>query len=214
MKTIKKKALITLISITTLTIGMEASAAQKCKDKEPPKQEVGKKCKGLNTDDSTEGNPFIYVNPEVACDLGLELPGLPSFGFDGNLDMCSLAQAVTGPMIDELNQSMEDAMDSALAEVGLTMDNQLMLDLNDIAENELDRWQQEQEQKQALEEMNNQLEASYINEKGQDLRLRGTDGCGSVAFDKGLCGWNDDAERSTDGSGTVIRWDEIDWSTF
>ncbi len=43
---------------------------------------------------------FIYENPNAQCDLGLELPGLPSFGLDvGSLDSCAIAKSITSKTI-------------------------------------------------------------------------------------------------------------------
>lgn len=206
------KALLACTLMAVFLLAHPAANAAKCETKKEEPKERTKTCFGLNTKFEAEDNPWYYVNADVECDMGLELPGLPVFGFDGSLDMCEVAKSATKDVVDQLNKTMEDGMTDLLSEVGLTMDNQLKLDLNDIADNELQKWKEKEALKAAKENLKRKTETAYINELGQDIRLRGSHDCGQYAFDKGECGWTDEAERGTGGE--TIKWDEIDWSDF
>jgi hypothetical protein len=66
-------------------------------------------------------SPFVYVNPDGGCDLGLELPGLPSFGGSlGSFDMCGLAKTITGGMVNTANGVMRDSMNTAIGGINQT----------------------------------------------------------------------------------------------
>lgn len=72
---------------------------------------------------AAQGNsPFIYVNPDGGCDLGLQLPGLPSFGagLGNGLDMCALAKTVTGGMVNQANSAMQGAMNTTIGTINQT----------------------------------------------------------------------------------------------
>ena len=82
---------------------------------------LGTVCAGINT--QAQGNsPFIYVNPDGGCDLGLQLPGLPSFGagLGNGLDMCALAKTVTGGMVNQANSAMQGAMNTTIGTINQT----------------------------------------------------------------------------------------------
>ncbi|MDT8924988.1 hypothetical protein RBE51_19555 [Pseudomonas taiwanensis] len=73
-------------------------------------------CVGINTDASLTNNPFVYVNADGGCDLGLQLPGLPDFGSitGGGINACSIVKAVTGSMVDTVNSSIRGAMNDTV----------------------------------------------------------------------------------------------------
>lgn len=75
-------------------------------------------CVNLNKTPSLTNNPFVYTNPDAQCDFGLQLPGLPGFGISGGgLNMCSIAKAITGSMVNEVNQAMQTAANEAVSAV-------------------------------------------------------------------------------------------------
>lgn len=149
-----------------------------------PKLTIPTTCAGLNTSASVEGNPFIYVNPEASCDLGLELPGLPSLGLDiGSLNFCEIAQSLTGDLVNELNQSMQNAVDGALEDVGLSQDMEFATDLQDMA---MDALQGGRNNSSG----GGSTPTNYYNEYGQDKRKRGTPECPSMYFDRRECGFD------------------------
>lgn len=82
---------------------------------------VGNVCADINTSPQ-DNSPFVYVNPDGGCDLGLQLPGLPTFGMSlGNgLDMCALAKTVTGGMVNQANSAMQGAMNTAIGTINQT----------------------------------------------------------------------------------------------
>lgn len=79
-------------------------------------------CDEINTDPLTmeqaANTPFGYKSPDAGCDLGLSMPGLPSFGMNiGGLDSCKILQAVTGDMVDQANDAMQGGLDTALENI-------------------------------------------------------------------------------------------------
>jgi hypothetical protein len=73
-------------------------------------------CIGINTDASLTNNPFVYVNSDGGCDIGLQMPGLPDFGSitGGGINACSIVKAVTGSMVDTVNSSIRGAMNDTV----------------------------------------------------------------------------------------------------
>ncbi|SHH50291.1 hypothetical protein [Ferrimonas marina] len=76
-------------------------------------------------------NPFVYKDPNAMlanCGLGLELPGLPSFGidFDYNFDVCDAVESLSGDLVRDINSKMQDWMSDATDKV---------TDVNGIKEN-------------------------------------------------------------------------------
>lgn len=75
-------------------------------------------CVNLDLGTSLDNNPFIYTNPDAGCDLGLQLPGLPDFGISaGGINACSIAKAITGPMVDKVNQAMRAQVNSVVSSI-------------------------------------------------------------------------------------------------
>lgn len=75
-------------------------------------------CANLSASGSIQ-NPYMYTNPDAKCDFGLSLPGLPNFGSGGGgLSACSIVKAITGPMVREVNQGMQEATNEAIDAVG------------------------------------------------------------------------------------------------
>lgn len=65
-----------------------------------------------------DNSPFIYVNPDGACDIGLRMPGLPSFGIGaGSLDLCAMAKTVLGPMVGQVNGALQSQMNTAVGTI-------------------------------------------------------------------------------------------------
>lgn len=85
----------------------------------------------IDTSLTTDGpngaaNPFIYVNPDQACDLGLQMPGLPDFGFGlSGIDSCSVLKAVTGDMVHEVNKKTQGAIDDSFKDITNEVDGVL-----------------------------------------------------------------------------------------
>lgn len=84
-------------------------------------------------------NPFVYINPDQPCDLGLTMPGVGDFGLslDG-LNSCKVLKAVTGDMVQEINSTTQGSLDEVIGHVTGTIKDQLPngdtdLDLSDIA---------------------------------------------------------------------------------
>lgn len=75
-------------------------------------------CVGVDTG-LKENSPFIYVNPDGGCDMGLQLPGLPDFGasFGKGFDMCAMAKTVLGPMVGQVNNRLQEEMNQAVGEI-------------------------------------------------------------------------------------------------
>lgn len=186
MKSLKKIAgvfcFLAMGSLASETVN--ARAISTCNK---PKLAIATDCVGLNTSASVEGNPFIYTNPEASCDLGLELPGLPSLGFDlGSLDFCAIAESLTSDLVNDINTGMQEAVNGALEEVGLSQDMEFSADLQEMAMDALE----------GAQDSNNgdadaDTDESQINAFGQDTSLRGTPDCPSLYFDRRECGFVD-----------------------
>lgn len=73
-------------------------------------------CVGINTEASLTNNPFVYVNTDGGCDIGLQLPGLPDFGsiIGGSINACSIIKAVTSGMVDTVNSSIRNTMNESV----------------------------------------------------------------------------------------------------
>lgn len=95
-------------------------------------------CSQLDLTVNIQTSPFLYTDPEASCDLGFKMPGLPDFnlGFEG-LDSCKLLQSVTGELVNQVNQSMRDAVNGALEQVGLE-DGDLEIDFGDLVIDEIE----------------------------------------------------------------------------
>lgn len=104
--------LVTGIMLSVSSLSMAGS----CKSMEDKINQVfgpraGDVCLDINTEPTLENNPYLYVSPDTQCDLGLQLPGLPDFGISlGGINACAIIQAVTGPMVDEVNKEMAQAV--------------------------------------------------------------------------------------------------------
>lgn len=82
---------------------------------------VSNSCVGITSTPSLDNNPFIYTNPDGGCDLGLSLPGLPSFGGSlGSLDSCSIAKMVTSSTVSKVNSTIRDAMNTSVNTINQT----------------------------------------------------------------------------------------------
>lgn len=91
----------------------DAVARQEAATKEFMQKQTADCVAKVDFSNSIEDNPFAYKSPDVSCDLGLQMPGLPSFGLGSfNLDSCSLLKMVTGDMVDAANDAMRDQVDS------------------------------------------------------------------------------------------------------
>lgn len=103
-------------------------------------------CGNINTNPDPSNSKYMYKNPDGGCDIGLELPGLPSFGgsFSG-ISSCQIVKAVTGDMVDRVNDTVNGAWDGAVnmakdkirQKTGLDADN-LNFDMGQIAEDAID----------------------------------------------------------------------------
>lgn len=74
-------------------------------------------CGQLNySNDPSEYSQYRVDSPQASCDLGLSLPGLPSFdgiGFDASVpDACSIARSIVGDSIRDLNNSSKSAVEA------------------------------------------------------------------------------------------------------
>lgn len=97
----------------------------------------------VDTNPDLENSRFFYQSPEANdCDLGLDFPGMPSFGFSADgLNACSLVKSVTGDLVDLANAEMQKGVDEALNyakdKTGLNSFD-INLDANDIVTGEED----------------------------------------------------------------------------
>jgi hypothetical protein len=70
-------------------------------------------CAQLNTENTLADNPHRYENPQATCDLGLSLPGLPTFdgfGFDAKgVDACGVVQNIIGDRIKSVSGKYDEA---------------------------------------------------------------------------------------------------------
>jgi hypothetical protein len=73
-------------------------------------------CAGISTEASLTNNPFVYTNSDGGCKTGLQLPGLPDFGSitGGSISACAIIQAVTSGMVDTVNSSIRNTMNSTV----------------------------------------------------------------------------------------------------
>lgn len=73
---------------------------------------------GLDTSDKSAQSSSNYTNPNSSggCDLGLEMPGLPKFGFkfDPKINACQILKKVTGDMVEAANKKMQATVDENL----------------------------------------------------------------------------------------------------
>jgi len=82
---------------------------------------VSNSCVGITNTPSLENNPFIYTNPDGGCDLGLSLPGLPSFGGSlGSIDSCAIVKMVTSDSVAKVNTAVRDAMNTSVNTINQT----------------------------------------------------------------------------------------------
>jgi hypothetical protein len=110
------------VMFTTLALASATASAGMCEEAKAKLARVygalGNHCVNLNKNPSLVNNPFVYTNPDAQCDLGLSLPGLPGFGLGGGgMNMCSIAKAITGTMVNEVNQGMQTAATQAVSAV-------------------------------------------------------------------------------------------------
>lgn len=79
---------------------------------------ISNNCVGITNSPSLDNNPFIYTNPDGGCDLGLSLPGLPSFGGSiGSIDSCSIVKMITGSTVQKVNSTIRDAMNESVTAI-------------------------------------------------------------------------------------------------
>lgn len=113
-----------LLKASALSFAMAASsaamagpncAATKAKEAAIYGNTTATNCANLTTTPNMAKNPYVYTSPNGGCDLGLSLPGLPSFGTGGGLGACEIARAITGPMVAQANQTMQQAASEAVS---------------------------------------------------------------------------------------------------
>ena len=76
---------------------------------------IGNSCVGITNTPSLDNNPFIYTNPDGGCDIGLDLPGLPSFGGSlGSIDSCQVIKMVTSKAVNAANTEIRNAMNTSV----------------------------------------------------------------------------------------------------
>jgi len=129
--------------LTMILVVLSASAwtaqsqAGMCDDRKKALPKIAQHCTNLNQNISLEGNPFVYTNPDAGCDLGLSLPGLPSFGDIGfGLDSCKILRAVTGDLVKEINSGFQQAVDDSLGDVADEY-NDIDIDPQDYIEDQI-----------------------------------------------------------------------------
>lgn len=106
------------------------NAAQQAASEEHFRAQKQAACEQIDLTNNLENNPYAFKSEDVGCDLGLEMPGLPSFGglgFEG-LDSCSLLKMVTGDMVDAANTAMRDKVDGIVFEGVQGINDRLGLD--------------------------------------------------------------------------------------
>lgn len=82
---------------------------------------IQKSCVGISNTATLDNNPFVYTNPDGGCDLGLSLPGLPSFGgLGGSLDSCAIVKMVTSSTVNKANATIRDAMNKSVDTINQT----------------------------------------------------------------------------------------------
>jgi hypothetical protein len=125
IKVLIMKKILTLSLFLALPFIGEQAQAGSCSNaiREAQRQNFGNAgnvCADLDMGPKSN-SPFVYVNPDGGCDLGLQLPGLPSFGGSlGSFDMCGLAKTITGGMVNQANGVMRDSMNTAIGGINQT----------------------------------------------------------------------------------------------
>ncbi len=117
----KTNAVVMLALIVASSAAMANGGACKASQEKAKKvygNATQEACRNVTSTPNLDKNPYIYKNPDATCDLGLSLPGLPSFGSGGNFDACAIVKAVTGPMVREVNRAMQEEVDQAIAVAG------------------------------------------------------------------------------------------------
>ena len=105
-------AIFVVLGMICTGIASADNAAQQRASEEHFRAQKQAACEQIDLTNNIEDNPYAFKSEDVTCDLGLEMPGLPSFGglkFD--LDSCSLLKMVTGDMVDAANTAMRDKVD-------------------------------------------------------------------------------------------------------
>lgn len=130
----RKLILLTILTIIAATSWASDAEASVCQDRKKALPKIEQHCSTLNEEFTLEGNPFIYTNPDAGCDLGLSLPGLPSFRDKSfGLDSCKILKAVTGDLVREVNTGLRNAVDDSLGEIadeynGIKIDPQSVIE--------------------------------------------------------------------------------------
>lgn len=95
-----------------LALGAEANTSI-CKARFQALPKIQDHCSDLDMGITLEGNPFVYSNPDGACDLGLTMPGLPTFARSGTTS-CGILQSITSQLVGEINESFRDSVNESL----------------------------------------------------------------------------------------------------
>lgn len=78
-------------------------------------------CADLDMTVKTEGNAYIWDNPNAKCDLALSLPGLPEFSPSGYLtksfDACKSLKKITDGVMDQINSQLEQQLTKAVSNI-------------------------------------------------------------------------------------------------
>lgn len=117
MKSSIFKASLVLALIAASGSALAGSCATSKNKEEQVYGKAQNKCGYVTSTADISKNPYTYISPN-GCDFGLSLPGLPSFGNGGGLDACSIVTAITGPMVNKVNQGMQDATNQAVNGIG------------------------------------------------------------------------------------------------
>lgn len=108
------KTIVTALSLLAVSFSSYATSDVCGQERTLTKEEF---CSNLNTTNNPEDNPYIYLDPNSKCDLGLQLPGLPDFGLDiDSISGCEVAQMVTSESVRDLNNSANDAVNDVEGE--------------------------------------------------------------------------------------------------
>lgn len=67
----------------------------------------------ITTDNHYEESRYYSENEDANCDLGFEWPSLPGISIDFSLDACQILQDVTEDVVNEVNETMQESVDSA-----------------------------------------------------------------------------------------------------
>jgi hypothetical protein len=104
-----------LIALAASNAAMAGVACETAKAKELKVYGAAKNnCANLTKVPDMSKNPYLYTSSNK-CKLGLSMPGLPNFGTGGGLTACEAVRAVTGPMVSEANQVMQQTTNAAIA---------------------------------------------------------------------------------------------------